>query len=129
MISRQTCFLLFSSSLAWALPRPSDGQNNTTTLTWAPCNLDFPEELAAAVTTPIDCANLEVPLDYTSPESKETIQLQLIRVSATQEPAKGSIIFNPGGPGGSGVEEIARYGPMYRDVFEGQYNIIGFDTR
>ncbi|PSN59768.1 alpha/beta-hydrolase, partial [Corynespora cassiicola Philippines] len=98
-------------------------------LTWAPCNLDFPEELAAAVTTPIDCANLEVPLDYTSPESKETIQLQLIRVSATQEPAKGSIIFNPGGPGGSGVEEIARYGPMYRDVFEGQYNIIGFDTR
>ncbi|KAF2022357.1 putative hydrolases or acyltransferase [Aaosphaeria arxii CBS 175.79] len=99
------------------------------TLNWAPCELDFPKTTKDAITGPVDCATLNVPLDYTRPNSSETLALQLIRHNATKEPFKGSIIFNPGGPGVSGVEEVARLGPKYRDVFGGNYNIIGFDTR
>ncbi|GAB1216694.1 hypothetical protein ATERTT37_005912 [Aspergillus terreus] len=55
--------------------------------------------------------------------------LQLVKVNATEEPVKGSVIFNPGGPGSSGVEEVVQKGPAYRDVFGGHFNVIGFDAR
>ncbi|THC94863.1 hypothetical protein EYZ11_005664 [Aspergillus tanneri] len=61
--------------------------------------------------------------------SERTIQLQLLKVNATKEPFKGSVIFNPGGPGNSGVEEVALKGHTYRDVFGGQFDVIGFDPR
>ncbi len=49
-------------------------------------------------TLPSDCANFTVPLDYSS-EGGETIQLQLARVKAMVQPAKGTILLNFGGPG------------------------------
>ncbi|CAI6336222.1 unnamed protein product [Periconia digitata] len=124
MISRTTLSLLFPAYLAAALP-----SNRNSSLTWAPCDINFPESLESAITTPIECANLAVPLDYTNPKFGKTVQLQLVRIPATQQPAKGSIIFNPGGPGGSGVQEVSTEGQKYLDVFKGQYNIVGFDTR
>ena len=99
-------------------------------LKWAPCNLDFPKSTSDKIAGPIDCATLDVPLDYTDSACEKTLTLQLIRQPATKEPFKGTIIFNPGGPGVSGVQEIAEKGHVYRDeVFNGQYNIVGFDTR
>jgi hypothetical protein len=45
-------------------------------------------------------------LDYTSASNGETIQLDLIKAKATKKPYLGSVLYNPGGPGGSGVEAI-----------------------
>ncbi|KAL5432736.1 hypothetical protein PMIN06_011914 [Paraphaeosphaeria minitans] len=122
--------LIISSSLASALPHGTN-KSSESTLEWAPCKLDFPKTTTDKIAGPIDCATLQVPLDYTDLASNNNnLQLQLSRHAATKEPFKGTIIFNPGGPGGSGVEEVDTTGHIYRDeVFNRQYNIVGFDTR
>lgn len=101
-------------------------------LTWKPCDLAFSTAQQAAIDAhgvPLYCSNLKVPLDYTDSRSNATLDLQLIKIEASKEPVKGSIIMNPGGPGASGIEEISSNGPMYREVFGGQWNVIGFDAR
>src|SRR5262245_57481704 len=64
------------------------------TIDWAPC-----EEDATA-----DCGTLTVPIDWSKPKG-QTFELALARRKAT-DPAKriGSLVVNPGGPGGSGVD-------------------------
>jgi hypothetical protein len=121
------------SSYAFASPVGDNyGSNNNSSLTWTSCNLDFPASQQAIIKAhgaPLYCATLKVPLDYTNPKSSATLDLQLIKVEATKQPVKGSIIMNPGGPGASGVKEISEKGPIYSEVFGGQWNVIGFDAR
>lgn len=125
-----TALLLLSYGFVEALPHDSNHSvASKGSLNWVPCDLDFPQSLQDAITVPIDCATLKVPLDYTNPKDGETLDLQLIKVNATQGPWKGSVIFNPGGPGSSGVEEVAQQGPLYVETLGGQYDIIGFDAR
>lgn len=61
-------------------------------------------------TPPFHCAKFLVPLDYSDKTSIDLLELSLIKLNATKEPSKGSILFNPGGPGGSGVELIVKAG-------------------
>ncbi|KAK7183239.1 hypothetical protein DPSP01_011816 [Paraphaeosphaeria sporulosa] len=122
--------LAISLGPASALPYDSTNPSDRT-LAWAPCDLDFPKITVDRITGPIDYATLEVPLHYTVLSSiNSTLELQLIRHAATKEPFKGTVIFSPGGPGGSGIEQVATTGHLYRDeVFNGQCNVVGFDTR
>lgn len=99
---------------------------------WAPCDLDFDPNTQKAIEAhgqPIFCTTLSVPLDYTEPSNGRELELQLIKVQATKQPYKGSILTNPGGPGGSGVQYIAVEGPSIRDDFGGYHDVIGFDPR
>ncbi len=76
-----------------------------------------------------ECAKLTVPVDYANP-SGSTIDLALLRVRARGPGDRiGSLVVNPGGPGGSGVE-YARYADQIvgRDVRR-QFDIVGFDPR
>ena len=50
-----------------------------------------------------------MPLDYTDPEFK-SLTLSLVKVSASVEPAMGSILFNFGGSVGGGVKELGEAG-------------------
>ncbi|NJA57013.1 alpha/beta hydrolase [Streptomyces sp. NEAU-H3] len=59
----------------------------------------------------VKCGKVEVPLDYAHPDG-ERISLTVSRIAATGAPAKaggkrtkrqGALLFNPGGPGGSGM--------------------------
>lgn len=117
---------------ALASSYPHDGlQVSTSSLTWGPCELEFPPSHQGNISAhgvPIFCANLTVPLDYTNVENGEILELNLVKVEASK-PRKGSIMMNPGGPGSSGVEEISKHGPMYRDIFGGFFDVIGFDAR
>jgi hypothetical protein len=120
------------SSYAFASPIGDTYGFNSSSLTWTPCDLDFPASqqlIIDAHGAPLFCATLKVPLDYTNSKSTVTLDLQLIKVEATKQPVKGSIIMNPGGPGASGVKEISEKGTMYREIFGGQWNVIGFDAR
>lgn len=120
--------LLISSALAY----PTDDRRNAATLKWAPCNLDFPESYDPIITPrndSLDCATLSVPLDYSNPKDSRSIDLQLIRQKATKEPFKGSVLTNPGGPGGSGVEDIAISGSLHSEYVGGHHDVIGFDPR
>lgn len=73
------------------------------------------------------CGQLTVPLDYAQPDGA-TIKLALLKVPAKGKRV-GSLVVNPGGPGGSGVQYA-----MYADYIVGKpvraaYDIVGFDPR
>ena len=59
------------------------------------------------------CTNLKVPLDYAKPGGP-TIEISVVKVPAAR-PSKriGSLVVNPGGPGGSGVDNA---GPLLGHV-------------
>lgn len=76
-----------------------------------------------------ECATMTVPLSYDEPDG-ETIDVDLVRLPAADpEKRLGSLVLNPGGPGGSGVD----YARAARAVLTGDlithYDIVGFDPR
>ena len=74
------------------------------------------------------CATVQVPVDYFDGASgRGTLDLALIRVSASG-PSQGSLLVNPGGPGASGFELVARSGKQLQRNLPG-YDIVGFDPR
>ncbi|KAL6240311.1 hypothetical protein RBB50_012778 [Rhinocladiella similis] len=85
-------------------------------------------ELAAVSAVPLQCAKFDVPLDYTQLGS-ENLTLTLVKVDAVNQPVKGSIIFNPGGPGGSGVQTVIANAKSWLILTGGHYNLLGFDPR
>ena len=42
---------------------------------------------------------------------------------------RGPVLFNPGGPGGSGVEFIHTLGDVMSSIIGPQFDIVGFDPR
>lgn len=75
-----------------------------------------------------DCTYVTAPLDWADPGAGE-IELSVVRHQATATPM-GSLLTNPGGPGGSGrgfIMDSLDYavGP---DLIE-NYDVIGFDPR
>ncbi|GAA2911655.1 hypothetical protein GCM10020221_04250 [Streptomyces thioluteus] len=75
-----------------------------------------------------ECASLPVPLDYAQPDGK-TIDLALIRARATDEKHRiGSLVFNFGGPGGSGVATLPSFAKSYADLRK-RYDLVSFDPR
>ncbi|CAA7262051.1 unnamed protein product [Cyclocybe aegerita] len=80
----------------------------------------------------LQCARFIVPLDYSEPEGREAI-IALVRkpalVAAESESYRGPVLFNPGGPGGSGVDFIITAGDMFATIVGPQFDLIGFDPR
>ncbi|MGO1173373.1 MAG: alpha/beta hydrolase, partial [Actinomycetaceae bacterium] len=75
-----------------------------------------------------ECADIEVPLDYDAPDG-ETITLAVNRLPASGGEAVGSMLINPGGPGGSGVEFLEFATQTISPEVTEAYDIIGFDPR
>lgn len=75
------------------------------------------------------CATLTVPLDYAQPQGR-TLQLQVLRVPAKdQEHKVGSLVVNPGGPGGSGIEFATRGASTWGEPVLKYFDVVGFDPR
>lgn len=75
------------------------------------------------------CGKLTVPVSYAQPTGA-TIQLAVIRLRAGDPSQRiGSLVLNPGGPGGSGIE-YARAAPgIIAASLRQRYDIVGFDPR
>lgn len=74
-----------------------------------------------------DCATVKVPIDYANPAG-DTAGLALIRLNGRN--AKGSLLVNPGGPGGSGYDMVKDSAQtMFTAKLLDSYNVIGFDPR
>ncbi|KAH7165161.1 hypothetical protein EDB81DRAFT_753944 [Dactylonectria macrodidyma] len=114
--------------LATALPRGDSYAPGVDALDWKSCDIDLPESRKRLITGRVDCATLKDPLDYTYPKSDDTLDLQLVKVNATKQPARANVIFNPGCPRGPSVEEASVLGYMYRDTLGGKFNVIGFNA-
>ncbi|KOU67644.1 peptidase [Streptomyces sp. MMG1533] len=73
------------------------------------------------------CATLKVPLDWSKPDG-ETIGLALIRTKARGDNRIGSLLFNFGGPGGSGVSTMPAYAATVSLLRE-RYDLVSWDPR
>ncbi|WP_455907182.1 alpha/beta fold hydrolase [Streptomyces niveus] len=122
-----------------------DGQNTTDTtaapqnltsqkLDWKACPTPSAAEGGGTAPSPLpggtkwECASMAAPLDYATPKGA-TIELALIRAK-TSDPGKriGSLVFNFGGPGGSGVTGLPSFGNDY-DKLRTRYDLVSFDPR
>ncbi|MFD5470147.1 alpha/beta hydrolase [Streptomyces sp. NPDC127105] len=74
------------------------------------------------------CATVKAPLDWSKPQGG-TIDIALIRAKATG-PGKriGSLLFNFGGPGGSGVTTLPALAQDYTKL-RTRYDLVSFDPR
>ncbi|MEV1051874.1 alpha/beta hydrolase [Streptomyces sp. NPDC049887] len=103
-------------------------------LDWKPCPAPSEAEGGGTAPSPLpggtkwECSFMEVPRDWTKPGG-ETIELALIRAKARDQAERiGSLIFNFGGPGGSGVSTL----PAAAQDFErlrARYDLVSFDPR
>jgi pimeloyl-ACP methyl ester carboxylesterase len=106
------------------------------TADWSDCS-DVPERLVGRGATGMtyDCATVEVPRDWNNSSNGQNYDISVIRIrSKTQKNRIGSLLINPGGPGGSGVE-FAVY-LSYGEALGGlptaitdRFDILGFDPR
>ncbi|MFJ3582133.1 alpha/beta hydrolase [Streptomyces sp. NPDC090127] len=90
----------------------------TQKLTWTACGA-------------LRCARLTVPMDYDDPADGRTFVLPVAKAT-TADPRRriGSLVFNPGGPGGSGIDHLEEgaadsFGAPVREHFD----IVSFDPR
>ncbi|KAL9003299.1 MAG: hypothetical protein Q9188_003819 [Gyalolechia gomerana] len=117
--------MLFRSVLPFVLVLRSlsaTGYSTGETIDWFPCKENG--------SLPLTCGTLTVPLDYTNTTFNATLELQLVKVSAAKQPKRGSILFNPGGPGQGGRDFVAGINaPALLVATGGAYDLIGFDTR
>jgi pimeloyl-ACP methyl ester carboxylesterase len=84
-------------------------------LGWSSCGSGF------------SCAWLMVPLDYAHPQ--RPIELAVVKLAATGARRIGSLVLNPGGPGGSGVDYARAIGAQMPQAVRSRFDIVGFDPR
>jgi pimeloyl-ACP methyl ester carboxylesterase len=74
------------------------------------------------------CATMTVPLDYAKPSGR-AIHVAAIRLPASGQHKIGSLVINPGGPGGSGID-YARYArALFPKQIRARFDIVSFDPR
>ena len=80
---------------------------------------------------PFECARLAVPLDYDDPEG-QTMQVAVIRLPAHGDRGRriGSLVLNPGGPGGSGMTQATQFTAAFaKSPLLQRFDVVGFDPR
>jgi pimeloyl-ACP methyl ester carboxylesterase len=111
------CSAIDPPSFDWSSIEPASE------LTYSPCYDGF------------KCARLVVPLDWLDPENGEKATIAIVTLPATvpeSDPSfGGTIITNPGGPGGSGTAFQLSRGRQIQGIVDGNkhYEIISFDPR
>ncbi|SDN47542.1 alpha/beta fold hydrolase [Allokutzneria albata] len=84
-------------------------------LDWKPCD-------------GMECVTISVPLDHGKPHGRK-ISLKLARVRATGPDRRiGSVIMNPGGPGGNGIGTLKRALPNFTELRR-HFDVVAFDPR
>jgi len=116
---------LQSDSTDSTLPKPSqsasvpqgDGLDGyyAQQLDWSECSDGF------------ECSSYSVPIDYANP-TDGAMQISVIRKLATGT-ALGSLVLNPGGPGGSGIEYTTYAEYVVSNTLRENFDIVGFDPR
>lgn len=115
------------------------------TADWRPCP-EVPKELVGRTARDVryDCATIVVPKDWNTaggmspgatPDGADTFEIALLRARSTEQRERiGSLLINPGGPGGSGIDTAVylsfgeAFGGLPDEVMK-RFDIIGFDPR
>jgi pimeloyl-ACP methyl ester carboxylesterase len=86
---------------------------------WQPCEADRTAE----------CGTLAVPVDWAQPYGP-AVRIALARLPATDPRHRiGTLVVNPGGPGGSGVDFALESSTFFTPELRARFDIVGFDPR
>ncbi|MFD1538145.1 alpha/beta hydrolase [Nonomuraea guangzhouensis] len=99
-------------------------------IAWGPCtDIKRPNgQKPARQDTSVRCGKLAVPLDYAEPDG-DKIEIALIKLPATDQSKRlGSLVFNFGGPGGSGVDTLDQAAKSLTSL-RTRYDLVSFDPR
>jgi pimeloyl-ACP methyl ester carboxylesterase len=87
------------------------------TLRWRSCSVSF------------ECTTMRVPLDYANPSGPQ-VNIAVARLPARDQSKRiGSLVMNPGGPGGSGVDFVLGAAETLPSELRDRFDIVGFDPR
>ncbi|WEO95478.1 alpha/beta hydrolase [Streptomyces sp. FXJ1.172] len=130
-----TTAVLLSTLLAGCGDGAKDGDLTAQRLDWKDCSAPSEAEGGGSAPSPLpnggtwQCATMKAPLDWNKPKG-DTIGIALIRTRADGPASKriGSLVFNFGGPGGSGVTTLPAFGSDY-SALRTRYDLVSFDPR
>ncbi|MBO1284109.1 alpha/beta fold hydrolase [Streptomyces sampsonii] len=105
-------------------------------LDWSNCKAPDDAQGGGTAPSPLpggtewQCATMKAPLDWDRPDG-DTLDLALVRAKTStkdKDQRIGSLIFNFGGPGGSGVSTLPAFGDSY-ETLRKRYDLVSFDPR
>jgi pimeloyl-ACP methyl ester carboxylesterase len=110
-------------------PTPSPG-DSTHPVTWVDCrqdarktNSDLPRSMTA------ECGTVRVPQDWANADNGKTFDIAVMRIyTGDAKDKKGSVLTNPGGPGGSGLDFLPHLAPKLSALME-DLIVVTFDPR
>lgn len=117
-----------------AAPSPNQSSNPTNTLPAGPVPQGFEEVYSQELDWntcgggAFQCATVEAPMDWSDPNS-ERVGIAVQMYKARSSSPQGTVLINPGGPGGSGVELVGYAPAIFGEKLLENYNILGFDPR
>ena len=135
--------LLFSGAMVLTTPSQADaaeqvpdtaalaGDLADQQLSWETCDFGDDAYNERFNLPNVDCATVTVPQNWHDPDNGETWDIRISQaknVDADDADYKGTILVNPGGPGGEGLV----WGPAMQEMtpdLNPHYNYVGFDPR
>ena len=135
--------LILSSCTSGEITPATEGSADTTSsgdissylsqdVSWGECDsewlIDEDFESPVVADSVVECTSLLVPAVYGSSDVTQDFSIALMRLSPLEGPTPEQAIFiNPGGPGGSGVEQVQS--SDFPDELRAEYSFVGFDPR
>ncbi|GAB3161188.1 alpha/beta hydrolase [Amycolatopsis stemonae] len=117
-VSRRLVTAAAAVAVAGSLLAATPAGASPATIDWQPC----------AGAPGVDCGTVTVPIDWAHPE-KGTASIALARRKATDPAARiGSILMDPGGPGGAGAGEVEGGWSLSPEITK-RFDTVGFDPR
>lgn len=98
---------------------------------WTPCP-DLAQSYGGHAVSgfTFDCGKVAVPQDWKQPGNGKTFTIAVARARAAKQHDRiGSLLMNPGGPGGSGVELLVNIAGSIPAAVTQRFDLVGFDPR
>jgi len=122
--------LTLSGCVTWFLPAKSSSTSSPVKESVAADLKPFYDQVLtwSGCASGKQCATAKAPLDWKNPSAGE-IELALIRQTA-KGTKQGSLLVNPGGPGGSGYDFVKNSVDYATDsALQNSFDVVGFDPR
>ena len=120
-----------SSSASASASASSSAAQPVARIAFSDCSTQFQAAISSAKAKSMQfgCGKLAVPLDYDEPDG-DTVDVFVVRVRSNHQSQRiGSLLVNPGGPGGSGVNLAAGLVSALSDTVFDHFDLVGFDPR
>lgn len=100
----------------------SAAPGTASSLTWTPCE--------SVALSDFECATMDVPRDWSdASRGVFTLAVARHRSTGTAQERIGSIFFNPGGPGGSGLEALPTTWALLPAAVKRRFDLVTWDPR